>query len=538
LGAAAAVTSAQPAHASAGPIVSCDYTNGPSAGSLGRTDDTDSGPLPLPFPINFYGITYGTGSDPTHLVYVNNNGNVTLGAPEDLYIPLEPQSTIPPTIAPFDADVDTRGSGSGTVHYGTTTFNGHTAFCVLWGDNNGTGPGVGYYYKGTDKLNIFQMLLVNRSDRAAGDFDVVFNYKKIQWENGKTDDNTQTGGSEGCGGTETASAGFSAGDGIAADVYRLAGSAVSGSFLDPTSTCPAGVAMRHGLASGSYSDTPNDPNRATGRFIFNIKNGAPLRPNITLGTVPTVVEGDTGVRTYHVPVTFATTSPAVVSFTYSVFQQKGDTAVQDVDFVAVKRSTVTVPVRADYGGFTATTHLLPFQVYSNTTHQGNRTFTIQIDSAVGAMIVGPPATKVTILDDDPSTSRHVDVNGTIIEEGNQVATVGGANKADLEVTLSTPLPKNTTATVDVSLVPGTATPGVDYRPLPNGTYKETLTFTGGQLQQPVQYPGVGIVADTCLDGDKTYQVVLSNPHGITLGPQSSSTVTIRDKYDGDTLAGC
>ena len=39
-----------------------------------------------------------------------------------------------PIIAPFFADVDTRGSGSDivTYSYGNTTYNGRPAFCVDW----------------------------------------------------------------------------------------------------------------------------------------------------------------------------------------------------------------------------------------------------------------------------------------------------------------------------------------------------------------------------------------------------------------------
>ena len=61
--------------------------------------------------------------------------------------------------------------------YGETVFKGHNAFCVNW-------VNVGYYSGGTDKLNSFQLLLVDKSDKGAGAFDIVFNYDKIQWEVG------------------------------------------------------------------------------------------------------------------------------------------------------------------------------------------------------------------------------------------------------------------------------------------------------------------------------------------------------------------
>ena len=55
-------------------------------------------------------------------------------------------------IAPFLADVDTRGVGSGLVTYGDVTVGGRTAFCVNWVD-------VGYFSARVDKRNSFQLLL-------------------------------------------------------------------------------------------------------------------------------------------------------------------------------------------------------------------------------------------------------------------------------------------------------------------------------------------------------------------------------------------
>jgi hypothetical protein len=132
----------------------------------------------LPFTINFFGTSY------TNL-YVNNNGSVTFDTFLSQYTPTNLISLvrtnlanhIAPTniIAPFWADVDTRGAG--VTAYGTNTVGGRAAFGVSWLD-------VGYFNAKADKTNSFQMVLIDRSDRTNGDFDLELNYSQIQWEAG------------------------------------------------------------------------------------------------------------------------------------------------------------------------------------------------------------------------------------------------------------------------------------------------------------------------------------------------------------------
>lgn len=82
-------------------------------------------------------------------------------------------------IAPFWADVDTRPGGSDIVRYsyGVEIVDGHLAFGVNW-------LNVGYYSYHDDKLNSFQLVLIQRSDTGTGNFDIEFNYNKILWETG------------------------------------------------------------------------------------------------------------------------------------------------------------------------------------------------------------------------------------------------------------------------------------------------------------------------------------------------------------------
>jgi hypothetical protein len=139
--------------------------------SLAANDDLSTDLVPLGFTTNIDGTNYTN-------VYVNNNGNITFAAPSGIFTPfLLTTPTNNPILAPFFADIDTRGSGSGLTTYGTGTVNGRLAFGATWVD-------VGYFNGRTDKLNSFQVVLVDRGDLGTGASDIYFNYDKIQFETG------------------------------------------------------------------------------------------------------------------------------------------------------------------------------------------------------------------------------------------------------------------------------------------------------------------------------------------------------------------
>jgi Nidogen-like/Metallo-peptidase family M12 len=214
-----------------------------STNTLAGNDDGSTGAVSLGFSLRFFGNDYSS-------VYVNNNGNVTFGAPLPTYSPTALAGSGLRMIAPFWADVDTRNAASGKVKYGQTVVNGRRAFCVNWSDV----AGVGYFNNRVDKLNRFQLVLVDSSDEDA-DFNVEFNYDKIQWETGDA-----SGGSGGLGGT-SARAGFS--NGTAASSFELPGSGIAGAFLDSNPTT--------GLAKVAGRGQPP----VIGRHQFAVVGGSP-----------------------------------------------------------------------------------------------------------------------------------------------------------------------------------------------------------------------------------------------------------------------
>jgi len=210
--------------------------------SMPPNDDGSTALVPLPFTINFLGNSES-------MLYVNNNGNVTFDQAFYYYTPGNLASTKAKMIAPFWADVDTRNPASSVVQYGTNVVHGHNAFGVDW-------VNVGYYNQNADKLLSCQLVIINRSDIAPGNFDMEFNYDRVEWEAGDASDGSdgiwqgQWGGS--------ARAGFS--DGVTD--YELPGSGTGGAFLDTNTVT--------GLVYHSLNTT------VLGRYLFYFRNGQPL----------------------------------------------------------------------------------------------------------------------------------------------------------------------------------------------------------------------------------------------------------------------
>jgi hypothetical protein len=210
------------------------------ASVLPGNDDGSTAAVDIGFGIDFFGTTY------TQL-FVNNNGNVTLDAPQNTFTPFPLTSTQRVIIAPFFGDVDTRVGN--TLTYGAGRVDDRPAFGVTW-------PGVGCFSQNTAVLNFFQVLLINRSDVSADDFDIEFNYDSIQWETGQA-----SGGGPTCLGGTSARAGFSNGSGLPGTFFEIAGSGVPGALLD--SNLVTGL-IHNALNSGQ-----------PGRYVFAVRNGTP-----------------------------------------------------------------------------------------------------------------------------------------------------------------------------------------------------------------------------------------------------------------------
>jgi hypothetical protein len=152
--------------------------------SNGRNDDGYSGPIALGYTLqNFFGGDYSS-------IYINNNGNITFTSGLSAFTPSGPQGATQPVIAPFFADVDTRGALSGVVHLNQSIAN---ETIITWDQ-------VGYYSGHADKLDTFQLVLRGAGfNTPVGEGQIGFFYGSMNWETGDA-----SGGSGGFGGTPAA----------------------------------------------------------------------------------------------------------------------------------------------------------------------------------------------------------------------------------------------------------------------------------------------------------------------------------------------
>ncbi|MFC5004608.1 nidogen-like domain-containing protein [Dactylosporangium cerinum] len=202
---------------------------GCTTNSLGRSDDGSSGQVPLGFPVNFFGTTYSG-------MYVNNNGDVTFGSAYSGFSGLNLAAFGNPIVAVAFFDVDTRAPATTPVSHGPITFAGRPAYCVNW-------VNVGYFNNGADRLNSSQLILVDRSETGAGNFDLVMNYDRLTYE--------PAGG---------LTVGYSSGTAT----YVHPGSGVPGALGDANTT--TGL-IRNSGGSGHL-----------GRYVYQVRGGQPTPP--------------------------------------------------------------------------------------------------------------------------------------------------------------------------------------------------------------------------------------------------------------------
>ena len=164
-------------------LVTGPIRQGFNQNTLPRDDDNQYAHADLGFTIKFFGQNYSQ-------IFVNQNGQLTFDAHDGAYTPQAFTNSGIKRIAPFWADVDTRVANYITYGYSAGSVDGHDAFAVNY-------INVGYYQMHQDKLNSFQVVLINRTDTGVGNFDVEFNYNQILWETG---DDPQSGGTNGYGG--------------------------------------------------------------------------------------------------------------------------------------------------------------------------------------------------------------------------------------------------------------------------------------------------------------------------------------------------
>jgi hypothetical protein len=236
-------------------------SGGPGLAPEYRNDDW-SACLGIPFTFCFYG-------QPIDSLFINNNGNVSIGTNYATFTANSfPDSTYS-MIAPLWSDVDTRGPSSGIVYYKLSSQRliiHWEAVDYYWSDTANPDPHFSLY-------NTYQLILTNGSDPIlpAGQ-NVSFCYKDMNWTTGDA-----SGGVNGFGGTP-ATCGVNQGNG--ANYFQIG--------LYDTAT--AAWDGPYGANDGIYSLSNQS-------FIFNVCDSANTPPiavsNYVCDTL-VLCAGDTG----------------------------------------------------------------------------------------------------------------------------------------------------------------------------------------------------------------------------------------------------
>ena len=200
---------------------------------------------PEEFPITRFGDDNGDGEcevDCSDIPQAQTNSAFSTPENDDIQSPAE-LNTIA-MIAPFWADVDTGCDDCGDVFIGSP--NAET-LVITW-------DRVGFYPSDSSLTNTFQLVLIDRADTGAGNFDVEFRYEDINWTTGDASD-----GENGLGGVP-AQAGYDAGDGV--NFFTLPGSRtdeVVNFDTAASNTDTAGIwkfAIRDGELPGDTAENP------------------------------------------------------------------------------------------------------------------------------------------------------------------------------------------------------------------------------------------------------------------------------------------
>ena len=164
----------------------------------GPNDDGSSAGISLPFPMIFYG-------QPVNSIYQNTNGDITFDATYSVFTPeLIPSDSVPPMIAIYWTDIDTRNGGDPMIQNGlfvrastniddATTASGlirrlggaaanfsPTATIVATWNN------VEAYSRRVDKQNRFQLIVAYNDQRTYA----IFDYRQLEFWS--TDTSTKT----------------------------------------------------------------------------------------------------------------------------------------------------------------------------------------------------------------------------------------------------------------------------------------------------------------------------------------------------------
>lgn len=161
-------------------------SGGPGVAPTYANDDWSTLGIKLPFNFCLYGKSVGVTGDS---LYINNNGNISFGAPYSTFTADSFPNRSYVMIAPFWGDVETTNPGSGFVYYQLTS----THLIVQW-DSVDCYQSFGSSAANVNLKNTFQLIITDGTDPILSPgTNVGFCYGDMQWTTGDASGGSGTG---------------------------------------------------------------------------------------------------------------------------------------------------------------------------------------------------------------------------------------------------------------------------------------------------------------------------------------------------------
>lgn len=230
--------------------------------------------------------------------------------------------------------------------------------------------------------------------------------------------------------------------------------------------------------------------------------------SVTTGTVA-------GAGTLQFLATNYTVSEAGIQATISVTRTGGTSGAASIHYATADGSAaagldyIAKNGTLSWAAGDGTTKTFTVSIVSDAIPEGNETFTVNLDTPVGASLSAPGSAVVTILDKSSTvqfTASTLSVSEEVGMATLAVSRTGGAEGA---------------ASVSYATANGTALAGADYLAV-NGT----LTWADGDTADKTI--SVPVINDSLTEPAETFTVTLGNPVGVLLGSAKLATVTLTD----------
>ncbi|MCP4846398.1 MAG: hypothetical protein GY899_00430 [Verrucomicrobiaceae bacterium] len=264
-------------------------------------------------------------------------------------------------------------------------------------------------------------------------------------------------------------------------------------------------------AGGSiFFDMQVNPGNVADEEPLNIMvGGQPIGGPVLVISEPSVIEGDSGLRSLLFTITLSE-APQAGELVSADFATSPGTATAGVDFIT---TTGTLVFAA--GEISKTVSV---SVRGDTVEEDNETLLLSLSRVSGAAVANATA-RGTIIDDDLIINAGVG-DATVFENDDSTREVA--------VVITLDQPALSVMSVYAETRPGTAAAGMDFVPV-----SRKVTFNVGELSRTF---AVTILGDTEVEATESFTVALFNPAGDLAITGDPATITIYDN-DGGAFGG-